>query len=319
MLVLLPLLLSTTLLLAPSSPDALIGRWGSKKEELLALHPERVASMENDTWLWTYEAPDRVRLSDPTGKKPDQVFSYSFNGKRLVITVPPRGEQYMPIDSLAMHASQVQRGDHGELVTLEKLPAGPEMQGRYAETAPKSLGGRYVLAGGRIFYLRLWRLGLPFLDGAFSRPEPIPGANPASFQVLWEHVARDWKTVYCNGYPLKVERASFTPVMNEQRPWFRDRHGLWLGCQRQLKQLPGQLKPQSFDPTSFEVISCERVKDRDGTFRPWAYIKDKPAMARRRDVQWALTWVREDDPRAPKVPMGMECFKPDQVPAVFRE
>lgn len=295
----LPLLMVTILTATPSEADALVGVWGVQEHPFLALYPERVATAGAGAWMWTHEASHRIQLVSPGGQEPAQELPYRLDGGKLVITLPPI-QQAGSLRDLAMMAlsqgQQAQQVEKGATLVLEPLPYPPEMIGPYSKTAPEALSDQYVRASGHIFHIRQGFSAL--LSGSPAGVERLPGADAASFQVISDSVARDRQHVYCPELLPQADGASFSPVPNKYGRWFRDRAGVWLGCSRQLKLLPGQAKGVPFDPSSFEVLSSVEVKDRDGTFRQTYRSEPEPPSPGTWSMRQAGIWLRPDDPRS---------------------
>ena len=315
---LLSLLMITTLAAAPSGPDALVGIWGSEDQPVLTLYPERIATAGASAWLWTHEAQGHIRLESPSGKEPAQVLPYRLDGGKLVLTLPPAKKAVSLETVLLMAVRQGQQRpdvEKGATLVLERLPVPKEMIAPYSKTAPKALSDRYVRASGHIFHLTQgYFAGLSAAAPAIKR---LSGVDAASFEVLWEDVARDRKHIYCPEVLAHADRDSFKPVPNEYAPWFKDRNGLWIGCERQLKLLPGQSRGVPFDGASFKVLSLIQVKDRGGTFRQSNRSEPEPSPPGHGPTRRAGIWLSLDDPRSKE-----ERFVPTQrqyqLPPLFR-
>lgn len=315
---LLSMLMMTTLAATPSGPDALVGAWGFEETRLLTLYPERVATAGTGAWLWTHEAQSRIRLVHPSGEEPDQVLPYRLDAGKLVITLPPAekaGSLQTVLLMAAQQGQQVEEVAKGATLTLEPMPVPPELLAPYSKTAPKVLSDRYVRASGQIFYLRQgFFAGLSATSPEVKR---LPGVDAASFTVLWENVAKDRAHIYCPEVLAQADGASFIPVPNDHGPWFKDRNGLWLGCERQLKLLPGQTQGVPFDSASFKVLSCSQVKDRDGTFRQSRRTEPEPSSPSSGVMRQAAVWLSMDDPRSNQERFVPIC-KQVQLPPIFR-
>jgi hypothetical protein len=189
------------------------------------------------------------------------------------------------------------------------------MRKPYTAVPPEALGGGYVRAGGHIFYLKQGYFA--GLSGDSPEVMRLQDADASSFEVLWGDVARDRRGIYCRERLPHADRASFRPVPNEHEPWFSDRNGLWLGCVRQVKLLPGGSGFRSFDRSSFEVLSCGHVKDRDGTFKQSSRMESDPSASGVHFDPSMRIWLRVDDPRWREEPQTSPC-QSSPLPPLFR-